>query len=157
MRNVEIQDLTYSCLCERSEAIQGSSPCLRHELAGSESRSFLSSLQSHRTSRVLWLPLAFLFAGANKNMLRGFDSLTQDKQLSCSGAQKEKTPSSVFLFVRPEGIEPPSPVSKTGTLSVELRAQIWACRFHYKNIVSHETLLVTTRAYRELVKKQKIH
>src|SRR3990172_8971525 len=32
----------------------------------SESRSFISSYRIHKTSRVLWLPLAFLFAGGKQ-------------------------------------------------------------------------------------------
>ena len=58
---------------------------------------------------------------ANINMLRVFDSLRKARRRLALRAQNNKTLCKGFYyFVPSEGIEPPSSVPKTGTLSVEL-------------------------------------
>jgi len=60
----------------------------------SESRSLISSLRTHKTSRVLWLPLAFLFAGGKQEYAPSLRFPTQGVQTPCS-SPTEKTKSTL--------------------------------------------------------------
>lgn len=69
----------------------------------SESRSFTSSWRTHKTSRVLWLPLAFLFTGGKQKYaprLRFPHARCADTLLLSTNIQKSQNKcSGIFVYL----------------------------------------------------------
>lgn len=101
----------------------------------------------------------------SRNIAPPFDSWTQVKQFTCSGAQIETARLGLFLFVLPPGVEPGAPVPQTGVLSIKLREQvsgqaetnvsIWITSAAHERGVCHVQALTRASEWDDTLKSKK--